>query len=107
MMPDGPRRTASPMTRIRLAAMVSIVLALLVAGYMVGKASGPDEATLTVQVSSADHEMEEGYFSLGESATVMVKPGTDLYRFLARKRGHEVRITLSDAARPALSTIER
>jgi hypothetical protein len=107
MTPDGPLRAASPMTAIRLGAMVSIVVALLVASYMVGKASGPDETTLTVQVSSADHEMEEGYFSLGDSATVMVKPGTDLYRFLAGKRGHAVRITLSDAARPAPSTLER
>ncbi|MEN3337530.1 MAG: hypothetical protein V7647_1206 [Acidobacteriota bacterium] len=107
MTPDGPLRPASPMTRIGFGAMVSIVAALLAAGYMVGKASGPDEATLTVQVSSADHEMEEGYFSLGDSATVMAKPGTDLYRFLARKRGHAVRITLSDAARPAPSPLER
>ena len=51
--------------------------------------------------------MEEGYFSLGDSATVMVKPGTELYRFLSRKRGHAVRITLSDPGRPELSTIER
>ena len=29
----------------------------------------------------------------------MVKPGTELYRFLSRKRGHAVRITLSDPGR--------
>ena len=29
---------------------------------------------MTAQVSSADHEAEEGYFSLGDTATVVAKP---------------------------------
>lgn len=87
--------------------MAVLAIALVIASFMVGQASERDEASLTVQVSSADHEMEEGYFSLGDTATVMVKPGSDLYRFLSRKRGHAVRITLSDPGRPELSTIER
>ncbi len=87
--------------------MAVLAIALVIASFMVGQASERDEASLTVQVSSADHEMEEGYFSLGDTATVMVKPGSDLYRFLSRKRGHSVRITLSDPGRPELSTIER
>ena len=52
---------------------------------------------LTVQVSSADHEIQEGYFTLGDSTTVMVKPGSDLYKFLARQRGRKVKIVLSEA----------
>ena len=87
--------------------MAVLAIALVIASFMVGQASERYEASLTVQVSSADHEMEEGYFSLGDTATVMVKPGSDLYRFLSRKRGHAVRITLSDPGRPELSTIER
>jgi hypothetical protein len=79
----------------------------MIASFRIGQASERDETTLTVEVSSAEHELEEGYFSLGDSATVMVKPGTDLYRFLSRKRGHAVRITLSDPSRPAPSTLER
>ena len=103
--PSGSR--PRPAARWRLVAMALLASALLVASLMVGHASERDEASLTVQVSSADHELEEGYFSLGDSATVMVKPGTELYRFLSRKRGHAVRITLSDPGRPELSTIER
>jgi hypothetical protein len=57
-------------------------------------ASDRDEAVLTVQVSAAEHEAIEGYFSLGDTATVMVKPGSDLYKFLSRQRGHSVKITL-------------
>jgi hypothetical protein len=107
MTPARSGNRPQPPTRWRMMAMALVATALLTASFMVGHASERDEASLTVQVSSADHEMEEGYFSLGDSATVMVKPGTDLYRFLSRKRGHAVRITLSDPGRPELSTIAR
>ena len=70
-------------------------------------ANDPAETVLTVQVSSAEHEAQEGYFTLGDSATVMVKPGSDLYKFLSRHRGKKVRITLTDASRPDLMQLER
>jgi hypothetical protein len=97
-----PRRSG-----LRLFAAGCLLLLLLVASFRVGQASERDETTLTVEVSSADHELDEGYFSLGESATMMVKPGTALFRFLSSKRGHTVRITLSDPSRPAPATLER
>jgi hypothetical protein len=62
---------------------------------------------MTVQVSSAEHETEEGYFALGKDATVMAKPGTPLHRFLARQNGHQVRITLTMVDGRQLSRIER
>ena len=91
--------------RIPMAAWLA--LALLLAGLSVGRASDRDEAVVTVQVSSADHELDEGYFALGDSATVMVKPGSDLYRFLSRQRGRKVKIVLQEAAGPELSRLER
>jgi len=66
-----------------------------------------DETSLTVQVSSADHEQEEGYFSLGDHAAVMVKPGSDLYRFLTRQRGHKIKVVFQESTGPELSRIER
>ena len=54
-----------------------------------------------------DHEIEEGYFSLGANGTLMVKPGTDLHRFLTRQRGRKVKIVLSEAGGPELSRLER
>jgi hypothetical protein len=84
-----------------------LTLALILVGLSVGRAFDRDETVLTVKVSSADHETEEGYFSLGDNATVIVKPGSDLYRFLARQRGHKVKIVLQEAAGPELSRIER
>ena len=84
-----------------------VALALMFSGLAVGRASDRDETVLTVQVSSADHESQEGYFSLGDSATVMVKPGSDLYRFLSRQRGRKIKLVLSDASGPELSRLER
>ncbi len=72
-----------------------------------GKASGQDETILTVQVSAAEHEVAEGYFALGDSATVMVKPGTDLYKFLARQRGRSVKITFVENAGHKLSRLDK
>ena len=76
-----------------------VVMALVLAAFSVGRASVNDEAVLTVRVSSADHELQDGYFSLGDAATVIARPGTDLHRFLSRQRGHDIRITLTEAGR--------
>jgi hypothetical protein len=92
---------------VRILAGFSVVLAVLLAGFSVGRASGRDETTVTVQVSSADHEAAEGYFSLGDTATLMVRPGSELYRFLARQKGQSIRITLAETGRPGPARIER
>jgi hypothetical protein len=84
-----------------------LTLALLLVGISVGRASDRDETTVTAQVTSAEHEVQEGYFSLGDNVTVMAKPGTDLYRFLSRQRGRKIKIQLSEAAVPELSRLER
>lgn len=84
-----------------------LVFALLLVGVSLGWALTVDEAILTVQVTSADHEVEEGYFSLGEEATVMVKPGSELYRFLSRQRGNKVKIVLTRTDERQLSRIQR
>jgi hypothetical protein len=84
-----------------------LTVALILMALSVGRAFDHDETILTVKVSSAEHETEEGYFSLGDHATVMVKPGSDLYRFLSRQRGHKVRIVLQEAGGPELSRLER
>ena len=91
--------------RNMMAAWLALVLILL--ALSVGRASDRDETTLTAQVSSADHEIIEGYFTLGDNMTVMVKPGSDLHRFLTRQRGRKVKITLTDATVPELSRLDR
>jgi hypothetical protein len=84
-----------------------VTLALILVGLSVGRASDRDETTVTVQVSSADHEILEGYFTLGPDVTVMVKPGSDLHRFLTRQRGRKVKLSVSEARVAELSRLER
>ena len=84
-----------------------ITLALIVAAFVVGRASDRDETVMTVQVSSADHELLEGYFTLGDSATVMAKRGSALYNFLSRQRGRKVKLVLTESSGPELSRLDR
>jgi len=92
---------------VKIAITAWLAVALLLVGAGIGRAFSPDETVLTVQVSSADHELEEGYFALGEQGTVMVKPGTDLFRFLSRHRGDSIKIVLTKNHARELSKIER
>ena len=54
--------------------------------------------TLTGQLTSADHEAEEGYFNIGQDATIMVKPGTELHAWLKNHVGERLRITVEPDA---------
>jgi hypothetical protein len=92
---------------VRKAMIGWMVVAAVLLGMSIGRAADKDETTLTVQVSSAEHETEEGYFSLGADTTVLAKPGTDLQRFLARQKGRRIRITLTLVGGEQLSRLER
>ena len=83
------------------------MFALLLLGLSVGRASDRDETVVTAQVTSADHELVEGWFSLGTDATVMAKPGSDLYRFLERQNGHRVRVQITVVGGEQLSRLDR
>ena len=84
-----------------------IILTLVVMAFAVGRASDRDEAVMTVQVSWADHELLEGYFTLGDSATVMAKRGSALFNFLSRQRGRKIKLVLTESAGPELSRLDR
>ena len=84
-----------------------MVVAAVLLGMSIGRAADNNETTMTVQVTSAEHESDEGYFSLGKDATVMAKPGSDLHRFLARQNGRQVRVTLTMVDGKQLSKLER
>jgi hypothetical protein len=93
---------------VRNAMLGWMVAALVLIGLTMGSsASDTDEAVVTVQVTSADHEIEEGYFALGDTATIMAKPGSDLHRFLTRQRGKKVKITLTEHDSRELSRLNR
>jgi hypothetical protein len=92
---------------VRNAMIGWMVVAALLLGLSIGRAADGDETTMTVQVSSAEHESDEGYFSLGKDATVMAKPGSELHRFLSRQNGRQVRVTLTMVDGRQLSKLER
>jgi hypothetical protein len=50
--------------------------------------------THTGQLSSAEHEADEGYFNVGQDATTMAKPGTDLHAWLKGHNGQRIRIAI-------------
>ena len=93
--------------RVRAAVFGAVLLATLVGGIGIGRASDRDETTVTARVSSADHETDEGYFSLGPEATVIAKPGSPLFQFLARQKGQRVRLTLTHVDERQLSRLDR
>src|SRR5688572_24293517 len=102
------RKPGVTVVRKAVAAWVTLALTVVFsAGLAVGLANDRDEAIMTVQVSSSDHELLEGYFTLGDNATVMVKPGSDLYKFLSRQRGRKVKVTIAESAAPELSRLQR
>ena len=84
-----------------------LMIALLLIGVSVGRAYEKDETIINVEVNSADHELQEGYFALGEQGTVMAKPGSQLYNFLNRQRGQKVKIVLTSAEKRELARIQR
>lgn len=87
--------------------MGGMVVAAMLLGMSIGRAADKDETVFTAKITSADHETEEGYFSLGPDATVLAKPGTDLHRFLSRQNGRQIRITLTLVDGRQLSRLER
>jgi len=92
---------------VRKAIVGAMVVAALLLGMRIGRAADGDEAVFTARVTSADHETDEGYFSLGQDATVLAKPGTELHRFLSRQNGRDVKVTLTLIDGRQLSRIER
>lgn len=92
---------------MRTATLGWMAAALMFVGLGVSQAGDGDETVVTVEVSSAEHEADEGYFALGGDVTVMAKPGSDLHRFLTRQRGRKVKIVLTQADSRELSRLQR
>lgn len=92
---------------MRFAVTAWLMVALLLLGVGVGRAFDNDETIINVEVNSADHEMQEGYFALGEQGTVLARPGSDLYMFLSRQRGQKVKIVLTKGVPRELARLPR
>jgi ABC-type anion transport system duplicated permease subunit len=77
--------------------MVSwILFALLLVGLSATVGSS-DETTLVADLTAADHEVDEGYFALGQKTTVVAQPGSPLHAWLSSHRGQRVRVLITTA----------
>jgi hypothetical protein len=92
---------------VKIVMTACLMIALLLVAVSIGRADDKDETIITVQINSADHELDEGYFALGEEGTVMAKPGSDLFRFLSRQRGQKVKIVLTKSDTRELSRLQK
>ena len=92
---------------MRIGVTAWLMLAFLLVGVTVGRAFDKDETIINVEVNSAEHELQEGYFALGEQGTVLAKPGSDLFMFLSRQRGQKVKIVLTKADSRELARLPR
>ena len=76
----------------RLVVWCAAAMVLGVLGAAV--AAGLDETTVVAHLTAADHEVDEGYFSIGDGTTVIARPGSDLHRWLTAHRGQKVRLVV-------------
>jgi len=74
-----------------------ILFALLLVGLSATVRSQADEASVVADLTAADHEVDEGYFAIGQKATLIAQPGSALHTWLARHRGQRVRVLISPA----------
>ena len=49
-------------------------------------------------LSANDTEREEGYFAVAQDTVLMVRPGSDLHRWLREHSGQTVRVVIEPAA---------
>lgn len=71
--------------------LIGVVCAVLLVGW---PAAAGDQVDVTAEISAADHEVEEGYFGVGQDAAIVTKPGTPLHRWLRTHVGQRVRIVI-------------
>ena len=63
-------------------AWILLALFLVAMGVSTAYTMG-DETVVVGEITAADHEVEEGYFALGQKATLIAQPGTKLHGWLA------------------------
>jgi len=87
---------------------ISFVVGLVLGAALVSPllAQAREYVFISGIVSSADHELQEGYVNIGNETTVIAKPGSDLHRLFVRYRGKMVYVTV-ETELPEREKIER
>jgi hypothetical protein len=74
-----------------------ILFALLLVGLSATAYTRTDDTMVVAELNAADHEAEEGYFALGQKATLIAQPGSRLHGWLTNHRGQRVRVLITIA----------
>jgi hypothetical protein len=82
------------LTTIRRPLAVAAVCVALLAGW---PATAGDQVDVTAEITAADHELEEGYFGVGQDAAIVAKPGSPLHTWLKTHVGQRVKIVIEPA----------
>jgi hypothetical protein len=77
--------------------LVLILFVLLVSTWAV-RANGGIE--LRGHLSANETEMQEGYFAVAQDTVLMVRPGSELHRWLKQHHGQTVRIVVEPSTTP-------
>jgi len=67
------------------------VLAVLAMAVMVAAQTG---FSVSGRMGATDQEAQEGYFAVDNQTMIVVKPGSELHKYLRAKVGQRVRITI-------------
>jgi hypothetical protein len=74
---------------------LALILIALLAMTLVMRANGGIE--LRGHLNANETEMQEGYFAVAQDTVLMVRPGSDLHRWLKQHHGQTVRIVVEPA----------
>jgi len=78
--------------------MRTMIVTSALVGTLAGLAAGllaQDGALVTGRVSAAEHEIDEGYFAIGNDSFVVLKPGSPAHEWMARHVGQSVTIAIN------------
>lgn len=75
---------------MRRMVVVLTVLGVLLAGFALAQAG----FTIRGRVGATDQEAQEGYFAVDNQTMIVVKPGSELHKYLRSRVGQRVRITI-------------
>jgi hypothetical protein len=75
--------------------LVAALVSVLGCGAIAAAVFTPTDATVVGTITAAEHELAEGYFTMGEETTLIARPGSDLHRWLVAHRGQKVRLVVT------------
>jgi hypothetical protein len=75
-----------------------LILFVLLASTWAVRANGGIE--LRGHLSANETEMQEGYFAVAQDTVLMVRPGSELHRWLKQHHGQTVRIVVEPSTTP-------